>query len=155
MSLSFTKLNNTYSPDPNGARPLINIYEKIVSIRFDLDSINYKQFTREQLGEITFTDCLMFRVGSPNDEGFFIDPKNPSKRNNSRWNYTDFPNLNFHNFYCVENSDWKTTFGPHAFLNKELTEKGHTDADFKHFLFLMKDGTFECIARSYTETIPA
>ena len=97
----------------------------------------------------------MYRVGSPNDEGFFIDPRNPGRiKNDSRWNHTDFPDLEFHNFYVVKNSDWQRNFGPNAAVNKPLKDKTQDLDNLNHYLCLMKEGTFECVARSYEEFIP-
>ena len=154
MSLIFQKINNGYESDPNDSDPIVSVHNNDLTLLFNLNCISYTQFTRGQKGKIVFNDCLMFRVGDPNDEGFYIDPKNPSKRNDSTWNYTDFPDLKMYNFYCVENSDWQDTFGPHAFTNKDLSRETENHGDYKHYLFMMKDATFECIARFYQEKLP-
>ncbi len=155
MSLEFEKLNKNYAPDPNITVPSGVMDGDNLTLTFPLNYFIYKQFKDGDQGKIIFKDCLMYRIGSPNDEGFFIDPKNPGRmKNNSRWNYTDFPELEFHNFYIVKNSDWQTSFGPDVIVNKQLKDKIKDPENLNHYLCFMKEGTFECIARSYEEEIP-
>lgn len=152
MEISFTKLNHGYESDPNSGRPIIEIYNTQVILKFELNHFIYGKFEAGQFGEIMFDDCSMFRVGDPNLDGLYRDPKNPKElRNDTIWNRSDFPDLEAHTFFQVEGSDWQHNFGPAAYVNKELSED---DQEFKHFLFIMKDGTFECVARGYRENIP-
>lgn len=154
MNLKFKKFNTYYAPDPDLADPVPRVDGDRVVLNFQLNHYLYKQFERDAWGKITFNDCLMYRVGSPNDEGFFINPKNPDRYNDSRWNYTDFPELEFSNFYIVENSDWRQNFGPDSIINKEIQSKITDLENLNHYLLFMKEGTFECIARNYVEEIP-
>ena len=154
QKINFKKLNNNYQPDPNIASPDVELAGDKLLLSFPLNYHLYDRYKEDQYGTIIFNDCFMYRVGDPNDEGFFIDPKNPGRmRNNSRWNITDFPQLEFHNFYLVENSDWQTNFGPDPIITKAVQSEIKDPEKLNHYLFLMKEGSFECIARSYEEKI--
>jgi len=129
---------------------------KDIILVFDLNYFIYEQFKEGDKGRIIFKDCLMYRVGDPNDEGFY------GKNNNSAWkastaeklgweNYPEISkSIGWDNFYEIEGSDWKsiTEFG--GTVIKEVENK----QEYKHYVFFMKDGTFECVARTYSEEIP-
>lgn len=90
------------------------------------------------------------RIGDPNDDGFYSD--GIEKFNASIYNVVNFPDLEFyHGFFEV--------FGTSVDALDRLHEgfvgnPGHVNTDpqkLRHFLFFMKDATFECFAEDYRE----
>jgi hypothetical protein len=148
-NVRITKLNQNFAPDPNIAAPRLAISDDDIVLEFPLNYFR-GEFADGAIGRLRFRNCLMFRAGDPNDEGFF-DPV--GKRNASRWNTRDYPMMEYHSLYLIEGVEWKSAFGPHAFVNEALKKKLE-DKPMKHFVFLMKDGSFECVAEEYEATIP-
>jgi hypothetical protein len=134
------KLNRNYASDPNVAEPQLVIYGNKVRVRFQLNSFIYA-VPEESYGEVVFTDCMAFRVGKPNDEGYY------KYLEHSIWNAEKFPNIEWDSLYKVTNLplDYYSDF----YKLEDIEENSLT-----HFVFFMKEGTFECLATSYEERIP-
>ena len=79
MRIMLKQLNHNYEADPNGSWPDFKVVGKDIILVFDLNYFIYEQFKEGDKGRIIFKDCLMYRVGDPNDEGFY------GKNNNSAW----------------------------------------------------------------------
>lgn len=148
-NIHFEKIKLLYEPDPNVAEPSAKVLGHNVLLKY---------YTDDKIGftaEILFQECLMFRIGSPNDEGFYIS-KSPTgvgggdhgMMNGSIYCKGNFPDLEYHSFYKVSGFDWKTK----KLIGQELVI---LDNDFpikdgyNHYVFFMKDGTFECIAKAF------
>jgi hypothetical protein len=129
-----------YAPDPNVAEPAVEVLNGNVILDFPIQE-------QGKLGKILFEECVIYRVGSPNDEGFYSYGFDPKMRNDSSFSKKEFPELEFHSFYKIIGMDWK----------KGLLGEGVVilDGEFKnknqlsHFVFFMKEATFECVAKSY------
>lgn len=147
-TIKLIKINRDYASDPNLAIPMLRIYDNWISLHFPLNYYIFP-FHENSKAIIRFENCLMFRSGDPNDEGFY------GKNNNTRWKYEDFSYVEVDDFYVVENSDWQTNFGPDAYINQNLMKDLSIPKEkYKHFVFFMKEGTFECVATDYKEEIP-
>jgi hypothetical protein len=138
--ITFDKLDIPLKPEPNTATPKVDVFSDTLLLSFSTNVYNTE-------GKIIFNEPLMYRIGDPNDEGFFDSKSNPKIKNDSIYSFTRFPDLEFNAFYIVKGYDWKNSL-----LGKGtniLNEEYKNISDCIHFVFFMKDGTFECIARSY------
>ncbi len=137
MNIELKKLNKNYQSDPNIAVPQIQLYEDSLKLSFDLNYFTYP-FDEGQRGIIKFTKCGGFRIGSPNDESFFTD-------SNSLWNKENFPKLEWDSFYEV--------IGASQSHIDSFYKKSNQIENLNHYVFFMKEATFECLAESFEELI--
>lgn len=138
--ITFQKQNVPFEAEPNVAEPHVKILDGDLILSFAVKG-------PETTAEIIFTDPLMYRIGDPNDEGFYGFGSDPRFKNNSIYSRQNFPSLNFGDFYEVRGFDWKNNL---LVGGTEIVDKNYKDKDeFLHFVFFMKDGTFESIARGW------
>lgn len=133
--MQFFQLNDGWNAEPNAPEVNIEIQDNKVIVSFYLNAFVFKEFDEDDKGILTFHDCIRYRYGSPNDEGFYYFGQSRYKDFGVKWG----------EFYEVKDSDWKTNF-PDATLIKNYFDNSK---EFKHFLFYFRDGTFECIASGY------
>ncbi len=100
--------------------------------------------------EIRFIDVASYRVGDPNDEGFF-GGGSPGIFNDSMFCWRDFPKLAFHSFYEVSGFDWsKGLIGTQ--VNELIDRSLWASLELRHFVYFMKDGTFECLCKTWEQS---
>lgn len=139
--IKLIKLNKNYQSDPNIAEPKVEIQSDKLALSFELNSFIFS-FKEGQLGKIVFNNCYSYRVGNPNDEGYYLN-------DNVLWNKNNFPDVEWDCFYQVYDV-------PVSYFKdfKNLNEnQSNSSAGFNHYVFFMKEATFECLAESYTENI--
>ncbi len=151
MKNNLKQLNTSYQSDPNTANPNIELHKNQLTLKFQLNT-EMHEFKQTDIGKITFVKCLMVRVGSPNDEGYTSAQEEGVRY--SPWNKIDFPQIEWGSFYEVESSDWSSITDYEGYTDNKLMETVKDKSKFKHFVFFMKEATFECVAESYTEEIP-
>jgi hypothetical protein len=138
--ISFNIQSHRSLAHPNVAVPQVDLEGSDVILTYEGE---------ESEGRIRFVAVACYRLGSPNDEGFFC-AGDPRIFNDSMYNYTDFPKLEFGDFYEVLGFDWSN--GLIGADVVELVEKNSwKSADLKHFVYFMKDGTYECLCNSWHE----
>lgn len=139
--IKLTKLNKNYESDPNVAKPNIRIDKNNLILSFELNYFKFP-FKEDQIGEIVFNNCHSYQSGKPNDEGFYLN-------DNVLWNKNNFPELEWNCLYEVHGT-------PDFYLQnfKVLDEnQNNLQGKLNHYVFFMKEGTFECLAESYIEKI--
>lgn len=138
--ITFQKQNITFVAEPNTAKPNIEFSDNNLVLIFDTkDSDTYAR--------VNFIEPIMYRIGSPNDEGFYGFDYDPTIKNDSIYSQKNFPNLIFGGFHQVSGVDWKNNLLGER--TKILDEKYREREGFLHYVFFMKDGTFECVAKSW------
>ena len=133
--MKFVRLNKDWNAEPNAPYPYLEITASNIKLSFYLNHFQYRQFNEGDIGILEFHNCLQYRMGAPNDEGFYIYEQSRYKQYGVEWGH----------FYLVENSDWKTNF-PEAII---IDDRIPTEA-LKHYLFYFRDETFEAVAESYS-----
>lgn len=96
----FEQLNLGWNAEPNAPELDVWVNDNDVIIKFFLDSFIFNDFSEGDKARITFHNCLKYRIGSPNDEGFFIYKQSRYKKYGVKWG----------EFYLIHNSDWKDNF---------------------------------------------
>ena len=141
-NINFERIILPFEASPNTATPSVEVSGKDLTLSYTTNSDEI------EIGKLLFSDCLLYRVGSPNDEGFYGFGSNPKIRNDSIYYKKNFPDLDFYEFYVVTGYDWKNNqlIGENKWiLDSEYSQKeGYT-----HYIFFMKDGTFECVAKDF------
>lgn len=147
MQIDFQKIDLPFKPAPNTAVPLVEVHNTDVLLGFDSCELDDYDFYNAKIRHINFVDCLMYREGSPNDDGFYLFGDEPKINNDSIYYKQNFPDLDFDTFYKVIGVDWKNDLLGNGtkILDNQYKEK----EGFIHFVFFMKDGTFECVAKEY------
>lgn len=141
--VTFQKQNIPYAADPGVARPHVEKVGNDLLLTFTVQDSGVS-------GAILFMEPLMFRVGDPNDEGFYRSGFEPGIINESIYSKKRFPDLKFWDFYEVFGVDWKSDLLGTS--TDVLTQNFKEKEGFHHFVFFMKDGTFECVAREWEIT---
>jgi len=139
-NINLTKLNKNYQSDPNIANPKIVILENNLALSFELNFYIFN-FREGEIGKIIFHNCYSYRLGKPNDEGFYLN-------DHELWNKKNFSDLEWNCFYEVKNVPES-----HFLDFQKISSMDISGNDLKHYIFFMKEKTFECLAKSYTEDI--
>lgn len=131
--MNFIKLNHNWNSAPNGTDVNIIVSGTDLAVSFELNSLQYTEFSCGDIGTLMFHHCMQYRLGSPNLEGFYSFGESRFKEYGVAWG----------EFYLVEESDWQETFS-------DLIAVSHQrPAEMHHYLFYLRDETFECIASDY------
>ena len=131
---SFLKLNEGWNAEPNAPDPRVHIDGTDVVLEFDLNPYRFPEFAVEQRASLRFAAAWRYRLGSTNDEGWY--------RGQCR-----FSGLApaWGEFYEVTGDLLLNA----ASLNWEHVAQ-NPDGAMRHFLFYLRDSTFECDARGYS-----
>jgi hypothetical protein len=128
----FEKLNLEWDADSGAPEPRVHSGGSVLTLTFFLNSSNPK-FRECDRGEISFRNCWRYRLGYPNDEGWY--------QGHCR-------------FRCLA-QDWGDFYevtgdllenGPKDWI---VTQQFHSESS-RHFLFYFKDETFECDADGWS-----
>jgi hypothetical protein len=119
-----------WNAEPNAPYPSIKINGSNLLLSFYMNHLLFNNFSQDDIGIIEFYNCIQFRMGEPNDEGFFRFGDG-YKQYGIEWG----------EFYRISGSEWKTHFESPVYIHANP----HPE-ELSHYLFYFKDETFECIA---------
>jgi len=148
MTTSFTKLNDGWNAEPNSPNPKITINGSTLILEFGLNPFQFPKYETAEKGVLRFPDCWRYRLGGTNDEGWYRGQCRFSRRA-PQWG----------EFYEVH-GDLLLEDGPNptAFLIRGIqlkpfsldwTTLGKPVPNSRHFLFYLRDETFECDASGW------
>jgi len=132
MDTRFIKINDGWKAEPNAPAPVLSRSGDDVILEFDLNAFRYKKFVEGDRGRLTFRRCWRYRLGSTNDEGWYLGQCRFSKIA-PEWG----------EFYEVQ-GDLKLEASPDDWV----VVASEPQPAAKHFLFYLRDQTFECDAES-------
>ncbi|MCL2860736.1 MAG: hypothetical protein FWF46_09440 [Oscillospiraceae bacterium] len=132
--MEFIKLNENWNAEPGAPGEEIEVNNPNVKLSFYLNTYIYDGFNEKDRGILEFQNCFQFSYGGPNDEGFYSHGQSRYKKYGIKWG----------EFYLVEDSDWETISYAKIYVNRKLDSN-----KLNHYLFYLKDGTFECFAENY------
>jgi hypothetical protein len=128
---SFKQLNDGWNAEPNAPSEEVVVTGTTVRLIFFLNHMMYDAEEEEE-GRIIFDHCSMWRLGSTNDHGWYAGQCRYSK-DAPAWG--EFYELLGKDDRRLEPTDW---------------HKLATSApDERHFLFYLRDNTFECFATEW------
>jgi len=125
---AFFQLNDSWNAEPNDPAPEVQEDGSEVTLRFRLNPWAYDAATGEQ-GLLAFAGCSEWRLGSTNDEGWY----------RGQCRYSAIAPA-WGEFYEIVGPDGLA----HAPIDWKATNR--INAGKRHFLFYLRDGTFECFA---------
>jgi hypothetical protein len=133
--MKYQKLNTNWNADPNDPDPQIKQSEKGVELIVQLNSFIYEHVDHLETGKLEFEEVYAYRLGKCNDEGYYMGQ--------FRYNPEQLP---WGQFYELKNSNWQKDLPEDKILLNESLKKNK----LRHFLFFLKDNTFECLAYDYS-----
>ena len=131
MNLEFIKLNNNWNAEPNAPNEIVHIDGSNVILEFTVNPWAYTGFVEEERARIIFKSGVKYRLGSTNDEGWYLGQCRFGKLA-PEWG--EFYLVKGFSSKVADATDWK-------FLN--------TENNGNHYLFYLRDSTFECVASDY------
>ena len=70
--MMFEQINKDWNAEPNAPEVEISVVGNDVSVEFFLNAFLFETYNEGDKAILTFRDCLQYRYGSPNEEGFYI-----------------------------------------------------------------------------------
>jgi hypothetical protein len=126
--ISFTQLNHGWNAEPNAPDPRTEVCGIDLLLSFLLNPFKFKRFKEEDRGIIRFVRCARYRLGSTNDEGWYLGQCRYSTLAPS---WGEFYEISGVDTVRDQPTDWLI-----------IADSART----RHFLFYFRDSTFECIA---------
>ena len=150
MATQFLKLYDGWNAEPNSPDPRIAFEGNNLVLEFLLNTFRFPKYQDAEMGILRFSDCWRCRLGETNDEGFY--------RGQCR-----FTRLapSWGEFYEVEGDLLlNATLDPKAFFSEKFNMQlapysldwitlGDEVSPSRHFLFYLRDETFECDAADW------
>jgi hypothetical protein len=130
-SLLFKRLNDGWNAEPNAPDPKVSIRLSQVQLSFLLNCFTYEA-DKNETGCLTFNDCSTWRLCPTNDEGWYAGQCRYGK---SAPAWGEFYELVGQDDLRMTPVDWQIPASP--------------DSGKRHFLFYLRDETFECIASEW------
>ena len=128
----FEHLNTGWNAEPNAPDPVVAAVGTVVRLSFFLNPFIFDA-GEDEVGQLTFTDTSLWRLGATNDEGWY--------RGQCRYSgiapaWGEFYEIHGDDPLRLAPTDWEKT------PNAEPVER--------HFLFYLRDETFECLAGNWS-----
>ncbi len=131
---TFQKLNENWNAEPNAPDVSISNNNTDVELHFSLNPFAYDAYEDER-AKVVFQNCSKWRLGSTNDEGWYLGQ---CRYSGIAPKWGEFYEIVGHDELKDQPSDWKFS-----------KENGSGD---RHFLFYLRDNTFECMADDWKFT---
>lgn len=132
--MSYQKLNDDWNAEPNAPEPILTIDYNKVYLEFFLNHFVHEQFEENQKGALAFRNVHKLSFNSMNDEGYYMGQY--------RYSYDELP---WGDFYQI-NTDWTKDFPENNVL---VLGPNASNEKLKHYIFFLRDNTFECVAESF------
>jgi hypothetical protein len=129
MATQFRQLNNGWNAEPNAPDPTVRLDGSDVVLTFLANPYQFQRFAVGQRLALRFTDARRYRLGATNDEGWYRGQCRFS-REAPAWG----------EFYEIS-GDLKLERSP-----DDWCILGDPRPGGRHFLFYLRDETFECDA---------
>jgi len=131
MKPEFLHLNVGWNAEPNAPAPDIEVQGFDIILRFYVNSLQFEEFERDELGFLRFVSCERYRLGPTNDEGWY---RGQCRFSHLAPKWGEFYEVSRDSEALKGPTDWRV-------LNPRTAGEGH------HFLFYFRDNTFECVAK--------
>jgi hypothetical protein len=129
----FRQLNHGWNADPNAPAPRVTVDGADITLSFLMNALQFPEFREGDRGTLCFFGCAQYRLGGTNDEGWYLGKCRFSKLAPA-WG----------EFYEVL-GDSRLAESPQGWIQLARPSDRH-----RHFLFYLRDDTFECDALAWT-----
>jgi hypothetical protein len=137
MNTSFVLLNQGWNAEPNAPEPRIAFHGSDVVLSFVVNAFQFPQFADGSICSIKFNKAWRYRLGATNDEGWHLGQCRFSKLAPA---WGEFYEVSGNLLLESAPQDWVITAAPQP--------------ESHHYLFYLRDQTFECDAASYQVQLP-
>jgi hypothetical protein len=127
----FHKLNDGWNAEPNAPCEQVEVTEDKVELLFNLNPWVYN-FTEVQSARLIFGGTVRWRLGPTNDEGWFLGQ---CRYSNIAPEWGEFYEIVGSGATIDQPTDWNII--------------SNADNNARHFLFYLRDSTFECLAHDW------
>jgi hypothetical protein len=126
--LRFKQLNDGWNAEPNAPEPRIWVHDNDVLLGFGLNFQQFAEFQEEEKGFLEFKHVSKYRLGRPNDEGWYLGQ---CRYSGVAPQWGQFYELIGPDAQRDAPVDWRVVNGGQG---------------SRHFLFYFRDQTFEAVA---------
>ena len=131
---TFQHLNHGWNAEPNDPSPSVTLQDGDLDLRFLLNTFAYLA-QEGQCGLLTFHDVAQWRLGPTNDEGWY---RGQCRYSRVAPDWGEFHELTGPDDCGPLPDDWHLLVPPNP--------------SHRHFLFYLRDNTFECMAQAWRFT---
>ena len=132
QTTTFAQLNDGWNADPNSPSPLVEIADTTLRLSFFLTPYLFEAGD-EEVAQLTFTGTRRWRLGPTNDEGWY---RGQCRYTGKAPAWGEFYEIGGDDPLGLMPTDWLRTIA--------------SDRDGRHFLFYLRDETFECYADDWS-----
>jgi hypothetical protein len=132
----FRQLNHGWNAEPNAPDTQMSVNGTDVLLSFLMNPFQFPEFSEDDRGTLRFSGCARYRLYAINDEGWYRGQCRFSKVAPA-WG----------EFYEIV-GDLRLNESPNDWVRLVLVTEAH-----HHFLFYLRDETFECDALNWTLTV--
>jgi len=129
MRVTFHKLNDGWNAEPNAPEPSVELQGEDLLLKFFVNPWQFPEFEEDEIGILRFVRCERYRLGSTNDEGWYLGQCRFSKL---APDWGEFNLVRGDAELLDAPRDWQTI--------RSQSGSGN------HFLFYFRSNTFECLA---------
>ena len=130
--VTFKQLNHGWNADPNAPEPLVSVDGSELQLTFYVNTFQFPGFAKDSKATIRFKSCKRYRLGPTNDEGWHMGQ---CRFGSMAPAWGEFYQISGDSELLVSPPDW-VILGPQGPATL-------------HYLFYLKDETFECLADSW------
>ncbi len=132
MNTTFHQLNDGWNAEPNAPYPKVEWRGDDLRVTFLMNPFQFPEYTEDDIGEIIFTDCSRYRMGTLNDEGWY---RGQGRFTGIRHQWGEFYEVRGDLRLDSLPDDWNTR-------TSDIDNR-------KHYLFYFRDEDFECDAQGW------
>jgi hypothetical protein len=152
MPTTFTKLNDGWNAEPNGHEPQISEDGADLLVRFLLNDLLFPEYRAAEAGVLRFRGCWRYRLGSSNDEGWHRGQCRFS-RLAPEWGQF----YEVHGDLLLDATPNREAFDVRGVQLEPdplgWVTLGTPGSISRHFLFYLRDQTFECDATEWAFSV--
>ena len=137
MTTTFVRLNHDWNADPNAPEPEVSRRADDLVLTFAVNAFVFRQFAEGTRAKVVFHNCWRYRLGPTNDEGWYMGQ---CRFSGVAPAWGEFYQVNGELQISAARDEWFTVHEPFP--------------QSKHYLFYLKDCTFECDATSFEISLP-
>jgi len=71
MKPDFLQLNLGWNAEPNAPDPDVELDGDDIVLHFYVNPFQFKEFAEDEIGFLRFVNCVRYRLGTTNDEGWY------------------------------------------------------------------------------------
>lgn len=136
--VQFIQLSDGWNAEPNAPDETVSVDGDAVVLDFAVNAFLYPEFVEGSRAQLRFQSCLRFRLGSTNDEGWY---RGQCRFSSLAPKWGEFYLVSGEEALLSAPTDWVS-------LTSQISSPRN------HYLFYLRDSTFECEAEAFSLELP-